>query len=79
MSWKRFRVLSSRRHRIAATAPELPLLCHQTSLAPAAWLQESLTTFATSVASFLPGHFAAYARVHHPFDTGGPTREAPWT
>lgn len=31
-----------------------------------AWLRASITTFARSVASFLPGGFDAYARVYHP-------------
>lgn len=35
------------------------------------WLRASLTTFGRSVASILPGHFPAYARVYHPFDNGG--------
>lgn len=34
----------------------------------ARWVRESITTFGASVASFLPGHFEAYARVFHPFD-----------
>lgn len=58
-----------------ATAPTLPLLQHEESLEPAAWLEESMTSFAKSVASFLPGHFAAYARVYHPFDMGGLVHE----
>ncbi len=35
-----------------------------------------MTTFAHNVASFLPGHFAAYARVFHPFgdERAPPTR-----
>jgi hypothetical protein len=32
-------------------------------------LRASLTTFGRSVASILPGHFPAYARVYHPFDS----------
>lgn len=31
-----------------------------------AWLRASITTFARTVASFLPGGFEAYARVYHP-------------
>jgi hypothetical protein len=67
------------RHRRGAPAPALPLLRHETSLAPAAWLQRSLTTFAERVGSFLPGHFAAYARLHHPFEIGGAPPVAPGT
>jgi hypothetical protein len=40
------------------------------NLEVAEWLTTSLTTFATSVASILPGHFPAYARVYHPFGDG---------
>ena len=65
------RFIPSPLHLRGAPAPALPLLRHETSLQPAAWLQESLTTFARTVASFLPGHFAAYARIYHPFDIGG--------
>ena len=66
-------------HR-AAPAPEplsLPNLRLLADPAAASWLVRSMTTFAKSVASFLPGDFEAYARIHHPFgaDTGaGPTR-----
>jgi hypothetical protein len=63
------RFIQRPRHR--ASAPALPLLHHETSLAPAVWLRKSLTTFAASVASFLPGHFAAYARLYHPFVSDG--------
>jgi hypothetical protein len=52
-------------------APALPLLTHQRDLDVATWLRQSLTTFAASVGSFLPGDLPAYARVHHPFDFGG--------
>jgi hypothetical protein len=52
----------------AARAPSLPLLAHVRDLAAAEWLRASLTTFGRTVASFLPGHFAAYARIYHPFD-----------
>jgi hypothetical protein len=45
----------------------LPLLTHLAQLDAADWLKESMTTFARSVASFLPGHFPAYARIYHPF------------
>lgn len=71
--------IPSLRHRRGASAPVLPLLCHVTSLGPAAWLQESLTTFAERVGSFLPGHFGAYARLHHPFEFGGLDPAAPGT
>jgi hypothetical protein len=53
----------------AVPAPSLPLLAHVEALGPTDWLQSSLTTFGMSVASILPGHFAAYARVYHPFDS----------
>jgi len=57
---------------ISRTLP-LPGLTHLQRLDAADWLRESLTTFAMSVASFLPGHFPAYARVYHPFYLhGGP-------
>jgi len=49
----------------------LPLLTHLNALEGAEWLRTSLTTFGTSVASILPGHFPAYARVYHPFESGG--------
>src|SRR3954470_10502348 len=52
-------------------APSVPLLAHLDALERAEWLRSSLTTFATSVASILPGHFPAYARVYHPFSIGG--------
>jgi hypothetical protein len=32
-----------------------------------AWLRSALTSFADSVASFVPSHFPAYARIYHPF------------
>ena len=48
--------------------PSLPLLEHICEPRPADWLRMSMTTFAESVASFLPGHFEAYARVYHPFE-----------
>ncbi|MDQ6769924.1 MAG: DinB family protein [Gemmatimonadota bacterium] len=41
-------------------APSLPLLTHLDALEGAEWLRTSLTTFATSVASILPGHFPGY-------------------
>jgi hypothetical protein len=43
------------------------------------WLRASLTTFATSVGSFLPGHFPAYARIYNPFgDVGDPIGAVSW-
>lgn len=46
----------------------------------AGWLRASLTTFAEGVASFLPGHFDAYARIYHPFDNddGSPDAARTW-
>jgi hypothetical protein len=67
------------RHPPGAPVPALPLLRHETSLKPAAWLQQSLTTFAERVGSFLPAHFPAYARLHHPFEFGDLTLAAPST
>jgi hypothetical protein len=60
--------------------PELHRLSPLRETQPLAWLQQSLTTFAESVASFLPGHLEAYARIHHPFDAPGATagRGALW-
>jgi len=40
---------------------------------PTAWLEASLTTFGRTVASYLPGHFDAYARLYHPFEQTGAT------
>jgi hypothetical protein len=56
--------------------PPLPLLEHLREPRAADWLRASMTTFAESVASFLPGHFEAYARIHHPFEDAraGPPR-----
>ena len=51
-----------------AAAPNLPLLEHVSDLEPARWLRESMTTFAQSVASLIPGEFESYARIHHPFE-----------
>ena len=48
--------------------PSLPLLEYTVETGAADWLRASPTTFAERVASFLPGHFDAYARIHHPFD-----------
>ncbi len=64
------------RRRRPAVAPALPLLTHLRSLEPADWLRASMTTFAESVASLLPGGFEAYARLYHPWepnnDASGP-------
>src|SRR5882672_11612093 len=57
-----------RRGRAGGVAPTLPLLEHVRDLQPAEWLRSSITTFARNVASFLPGHFEAYARLHHPLE-----------
>ena len=57
-----------RRGLAGSVAPILPLLEHARDLRPAEWLQASMVTFATSVASFLPGHFEAYARLRHPIE-----------
>jgi hypothetical protein len=45
----------------------LPNLTHIPDLRPTQWLRSSMTTFARSVASAVPGHFEAYARVFHPY------------
>jgi len=71
--------ISPPRHPPDAPAPELPLLRHETSLGAAGWLQQSLTTFAERVGSFLPGRFSGYARLYHPFEFGGLTPAAPGT
>jgi hypothetical protein len=71
VEWIRTMVRAMGARRGTAEAPALPLLRHETSPDPAAWLRESLTTFAASVASFVPDRFAAYARIHHPFTYGG--------
>ncbi len=55
---------------VARSLP-LPLLTHLEQLDAADWLEKSLTTFARNVASSLPGHFPAYARVYHPFHLSG--------
>ncbi len=51
----------------------LSLLERAREPAAADWLRSSVTTFAESVASFLPGQFEAYARIHHPFQYGDGT------
>jgi hypothetical protein len=67
-----------RRPAVGGVAPSLPLLEHVRDLRPAEWLQHSMTTFAANVASFLPGHFEAYARLYHPLEHGdGSERSAP--
>ena len=59
--------------------PPPPLLTPLTVLDGADWLCASLTTFAKNVASFLPGHFPAYARVYNPFgDVGDPIGAVSW-
>jgi hypothetical protein len=73
------RIVSPIGHRRGAPAPTLPLLRHETTLDSAAWLQRSLTTFAERVGSFLPDHFAAYARCNHPFEFNGLTPATPGT
>ena len=64
----------------AAAAPSLPLLEPVREPAATAWLRTSMTTFARDVASFLPGHFEAYARVYHPaeFNAGTSFPAPPW-
>jgi hypothetical protein len=57
--------------------PSLPLLAHVRALEATDWLRASMTTFARSVASFVPGHFASYARVYHPFEYNDGTAAAP--
>jgi hypothetical protein len=60
--------------------PILPLLEYAGETGAADWLRASLTTFAERVASFLPGHFDAYVRIHHPFDdgSGSPATALSW-
>lgn len=52
------------------TPPSLPLLRFTRESEPADWLRASLRTFGADVASFLPGHFETYLRIHHPFGSG---------
>ena len=52
---------------VDASPPVLPLLEYLRDSEAADWLRTSVTTFWESVASFLPGHFEAYARIYHPF------------
>lgn len=56
---------------VPTSEPMLPLLTHLGSLEATEWLRSSLTTFAESVSSFLPGDLPAYARIYHPFDRNG--------
>jgi hypothetical protein len=56
-----------------ASPPLLPLLEYVREPQAADWLRASMTTFAESVASFLPGHFEAYVRIYHPFGYGNET------
>jgi hypothetical protein len=42
--------------------------------AAADWLVERVTTFAESVLSLVPGGFAAYVRIRHPYALGAPPR-----
>lgn len=37
------------------------------SIAATGWIRQSLTRFATPVGAIVPGHFAACARIYHPF------------
>ena len=55
-------------HTGPAAPPSLPLLTYVGEPQPGDWLRTSMTTFSRTVASFLPGHFEAYARVYHPFE-----------
>jgi hypothetical protein len=65
---------SSGGHRRPVVSPPLlPLLQHVRTLEATDWLRESLTTFARSVASFLPGDFEAYARLYHPWQPDRPS------
>ena len=57
---------------IDASPPVLPLLEYLRDSEAADWLRTSVATFWESVASFLPGHFEAYARIYHPFGDGAP-------
>ena len=62
------RILGTRRGE--DLPPPLPLLEYVRDPHAADWLRVSLTTFAQGVASILPGHFEAYARIYHPFEFG---------
>lgn len=64
--------------QIDVSPPSLPLLEYLREPQAADWLCTSVTTFWESVASFLPGHFEAYARIYHPFDyANGTAAQAP--
>lgn len=54
-------------------------LRHVRTLAATDWLRASLTTFAESVASLLPGTFEAYARLYHPWQSNDGTSVPPPT
>ena len=56
--------------RLGLRTPAGSLLEYVPDAAPADWLRESMLTFGESVSSFLPGHFEAYARLHHPSEHG---------
>jgi hypothetical protein len=47
--------------------PVLPLLEHLSDPQATEWLRHSMTSFAESVGSFVPGHLEGYARIYHPF------------
>jgi len=59
--------------------PEMPprVLRYASSLEGTEWIRDSLTTFATSVASFVPSGFEAYARIYHPWQDNVGSTEAP--
>lgn len=69
------RLMGARRADIQP--PRLPLLEYTRDPQVADWLRLSLTSFAESVASFLPGGFEAYARIYHPFEAAGSTSLPP--
>jgi hypothetical protein len=51
--------------------PVFPLVSYLAEGSEAEWVQAAMTTFARSVASFVPGHYEAYARVYNPFGGHG--------
>jgi hypothetical protein len=59
-----------RRKNLNVLSPPVPLLEYLLQPAETAWLRASLTTFASSVASIVPGRFEAFARIYHPFHHG---------
>ena len=69
---------TTRSMRDGGRVPRLPLLRHETSLDSTRWLSDALTTFGTSVASFLPGHFAAYARIQSSIHVRRVSVRRPW-